>query len=337
MLEFIKEKYNLGPDKEYRNKSALNISYGVDKNFLFGAAISMASVFVHNKHVPVVVHLFTDYIDDDYLQRFESMARAFSVEIIIYLIDPECFSHLPTSYVWSYATYFRLLSFDYLSRYISNVLYLDADVICKGKLDCFQQLSFLDGEYAAVIPDIESMQEKSAIRLKWPEIEGKYFNAGVIFVNLTKWHEEKLTSLSLKYLCGDSEYGRLKYLDQDVLNIIFGMNNIYLSRDYNCIYTIKNELKAKDEFAYRKTIKDSVILIHYTGATKPWHQWADYPSAKYFLDIWKVSPWSDVPLKQAEKLVEFKKKYKHELRQKRFLSSMISCIRYNYIKSKSKK
>jgi UDP-glucose/galactose:(glucosyl)LPS alpha-1,2-glucosyl/galactosyltransferase len=336
MLEFIKNTYTFKATQEHNDISALNISYGVDRNFLFGAAVSMTSVFINNADIPIIVHLFTDYMDDDNLQRFEKLANQFSATINIYLINPECFSNLPTSYVWSYATYFRLLSFDYLSRVASKVLYLDADVVCKGSLYDIYTVDFSGNEYAAVIPDIHSMQNRSASRLDWPEVEGKYFNAGVMYVNLKRWHDEELTQKSLKLLRGDSKYGHLKYLDQDVLNIIFSMDNIYFNRDYNCVYTIKNELKAKNAQQYRETIKESVVLIHYTGATKPWHQWANYPSAQYFLNAWRQSPWSDIPLKHAEKLVEFKKKYKHELRQKKYLLSIISCVKYNKLKRKYK-
>ncbi len=47
----------------------LNIAYGIDRNFLFGAAVSMQSVIMHNPDLAVKFHLFTDYIDEDYLQR----------------------------------------------------------------------------------------------------------------------------------------------------------------------------------------------------------------------------------------------------------------------------
>ena len=39
----------------------LNIAYGIDRNFLFGAAVSMQSVIMHNPDLAVKFHLFTDY------------------------------------------------------------------------------------------------------------------------------------------------------------------------------------------------------------------------------------------------------------------------------------
>ncbi|XNM61863.1 glycosyltransferase [Escherichia coli] len=91
-------------------------------------------------------------MDNDYLKSFNETAKQFNTSIIVYLIDPKYFAHLPTSQFWSYATYFRVLSFEYLSESISTLLYLDADVVCKGSRNLSQKLylkmsslwSFLD-------------------------------------------------------------------------------------------------------------------------------------------------------------------------------------------------
>ncbi|MEL8512476.1 glycosyltransferase, partial [Escherichia coli] len=37
----------------------LNIAYGIDRNFLFGAAVSMQSVIMHNPDLSVKFHFFT--------------------------------------------------------------------------------------------------------------------------------------------------------------------------------------------------------------------------------------------------------------------------------------
>ncbi|MGQ7181835.1 glycosyltransferase, partial [Escherichia coli] len=62
----------------------LNIAYGIDRNFLFGAAVSMQSVVMHNPDLAVKFHLFTDYIDEDYLQRVNAFtSKNANVEVII--------------------------------------------------------------------------------------------------------------------------------------------------------------------------------------------------------------------------------------------------------------
>lgn len=134
MNEFIKERFSYLADNKKEDAPELNVSYGIDKNFLYGAGVSISSVLINNSDINFVFHVFTDYVDDDYLKSFNETAKQFNTSIIVYLIDPKYFADLPTSQFWSYATYFRVLSFEYLSESISTLLYLDADVVCKGSL-----------------------------------------------------------------------------------------------------------------------------------------------------------------------------------------------------------
>lgn len=66
------------------------------------------------------------------------------------------------------------------------------------------------------------------------------------------------------------------------MNVLLKGMTIFLPRGYNTIYTIKSELKDKTHQNYKKLIIENTLLIHYTGATKPWHKWAIYPSTKYY-------------------------------------------------------
>ncbi|POT55639.1 lipopolysaccharide 1,2-glucosyltransferase [Citrobacter amalonaticus] len=327
MDKFIKETFLYQTKQKKLNVPELNISYGIDKNFLYGAGVSVSSVLIHNPDINFTFHIFTDYVDDDYLEMFKETVEKFNTTIIVYLIDPIYFTDLPTSQFWSYATYFRVLSFEYLSESISTLLYLDADVVCKGSLKYITEVKFND-EFAAVIPDNDSTQQASAERLNLPEIKGRYFNAGVIYVNLKKWHEANLTPYLLKLLRGETEYGRLKYLDQDALNIAFNMNNIYISKKYDQIYTLKNELKDRGHQGFKQTITDDTVLIHYTGITKPWHLWAAYPSAQFFNYAREHSPWNKHPLKDARTVAEMQKKYKHQFVHGEYLNGMISLLKY---------
>jgi len=333
MKHFIKQSFNIAGKKNLLEKNKnFNIAYGVDKNFLLGAAISINSVLINNIDTDFNFHLFTDYIDDEYIQRFQKMITKYNSNIIIYLLDAEELKQLSTSDFWSYATYFRLIAFEYLSTNINSILYLDADVICKGNLKELFQLN-LANSFAAVVLDVDNMQQSSATRLKLTDLNGKYFNAGVIYVNLKKWIENDLSKKSLELVRGKTNFGKLKYLDQDALNILFQTQNIYLSRDYNCIYTLKNELAYHDLSKYKNTITDSTILIHYTGVTKPWHTWGiNYPASQFFFNSYIHSPWKDQPLKIAEKRTELQEKYKHLFLQHKYVHGLLCLIKYKLLK-----
>lgn len=56
--------------------------------------------------------------------------------------------------------YFRLFAFQLLGLTLDRLLYLDADVVCKGDISQLLHLG-LNGAVAAVVKDVEPMQEKA--------------------------------------------------------------------------------------------------------------------------------------------------------------------------------
>ncbi|ESJ62017.1 lipopolysaccharide 1,2-glucosyltransferase, partial [Salmonella enterica subsp. enterica serovar Manhattan str. CFSAN001078] len=81
------------------------------------------------------------------------------IKISLYLIKVESLEVLPQTKVWSRAMYFRLFAFDYLSKKVNTLLYLDADVVCKGSLQDLLQLDLTE-KIAAVVKDVDSIQNK---------------------------------------------------------------------------------------------------------------------------------------------------------------------------------
>lgn len=305
----------------------LNIAWGVDKNFMFGAAISMTSVLIHNKDINIHFHLFTDYVDDDYQQKISMLAQQFSTNISIYVMDAEGLKVLPSGNAWSHAMYFRFIAFEYLGEKVDSLLYIDADVICKGSLVELSHLN-LDEHVAAVVRDVDDSPARDI------EKNSDYFNSGVIYANLKKWKKQNFIGAAFDILLDKNQ--KLSFPDQDVLNILFLNKVIFLPRIYNAIYGIKKELKSKDISRYKEYITADTILIHYIGVTKPWNSWANYPSAQYFVEAWKASPWANVPLLPARTPKQYKKKSRHERLQGKYIASIISYIGYLAEKVKGK-
>lgn len=294
----------------------------------------MSSVLLHNQDINIHFHLFTDYIDSDYQQKLEILAKQYSTNITVYVMNAEGLKVLPCGNAWSYATYFRFIAFEYLSEKIDNLLYIDADVVCKGSLIELTKIQF-EHHVAAVIQDIDDSRSYAATRLNVPEFVEQYFNAGVIFANLKKWKEQQFFAKAFSILLDKTK--KFAFLDQDVLNIMFLGKTIFLPRIYDAIYGIKQELKSKDTSRYKEYITNDTILIHYVGVTKPWNSWANYPSAQYFVEAWKASPWATVPLLPARTPKQYKKKSRHERLQGKYFASVISYIGYLREKLKNNK
>lgn len=318
----IKNKIEFLGAQETNKEKMLHIAYGVDKNFLFGAAISATSTII-NSEIPITLHFFIDSISDDDLHRFKKMSGRFNVDVFIYYIENTPLKDLPTKN-WPYSAYYRLIAFDYLGSYTDRLLYLDADIVCKDPLDELIHLSF-DNAICAVVTDIEGMDKKAIERLDCPEIEDVYFNSGVMFVDLKQWHQQNLTSNVIKFIF---EHSELKYPDQDALNMLLLGKTFLLPRKYNSIYSIKSELYDRTHQKYKKIINNESILIHYVGTTKPWNEWGQYPSTIFFQKAYLASEWHDVPLLKPRTSLQWKKKSKHEFRKYHLLNGILARLKY---------
>jgi lipopolysaccharide biosynthesis glycosyltransferase len=87
-------------------------------------------------------------------------------------------------------------------------------------------------------------------------LSNRYFNAGVMFINLKLWRElnfsRDLIANLVKY------YDKIQYWDQDVLNITCSDRWQDLSKEMN-VFNVTNK--------YHKKVE----ILHFTGSSKPWH------------------------------------------------------------------
>ncbi|MFQ0993602.1 glycosyltransferase [Gilliamella sp. BG2] len=307
----------------------LNIAYGIDKNFFLGCAVSITSILVANSNLNFSFHIFTNYINDDCEKKLEQLADKYNTDITIYLVDDNNLSNLPTTKNWTIATYFRFIVADYLYNKIDKILYLDADIICKGSLQELFTLQF-DNNIAYVVTEKDSIWwNKCANRLNEHKLSSGYFNAGFLLINLKKWQETNINSRALKLLSDPDLSIKFTHLDQDVLNLLLLEKVKYIDRKYNQQVSINYELKYKSNVNCYSPISDETILIHYIGPTKPWHSWAkDYKCSQYFLNTKSASPLNSIPLLSPITTAQMRYCAKHKLHQKQIFSSIFYFIKY---------
>ncbi len=238
----------------------LNVAYGVDANYLDGVGVSITSIVLNNRHINLDFYIIADVYNDAFFQKVAKLAEQYQLRITLYRINTDKLQCLPCTQVWSRAMYFRLFAFQLLGLTLDRLLYLDADVVCKGDISQLLHLD-LNGAVAAVVKDVDPMQEKAASRLSDPELLGQYFNSGVVYLDLKKWANAKLTEKALSILMSkDNVY---KYPDQDVMNVLLKGMTIFLPRGYNTIYTIKgNDSNLLIVFYVQIMPDDFVMQLH---------------------------------------------------------------------------
>lgn len=180
---------------------------------------------------------------------------------------------------------------------IDKCIYLDGDTLIKKSLEDLYDLDLGDN-YVAAVPDYpQVIYEKPRIDLGMQE---KYFNSGVMVLNLKKIREDGISDKLI-----EEKRNRVddSLMDQNVLNVVFEKHKILLPIKYNCCllnlersqknYSIEkiNKLNNTD---YRTVseIMDDAYIIHFSSKDKPW-KYYDVSLADKWLYYYTKSPFEN--------------------------------------------
>ena len=260
---------------------AIHIGFAIDKNFGIFAGIAITSLVHNNIDHQLVVHIIHDGLqpEDMYkLQRLERLYRNLSLHMYL-LDDTEGMTFVVPQGHITQAMYYRYLFSKLLPREVQRILYLDADIICKGDLLPLWRTD-LQGKVLAAVRDWG--EAKSCIRIGLSS--GLYFNSGVLLIDLREWERRRLTAKLFAWL---EEVGVNKVLwgDQDALNAILDGEFVELPKIYNCIVV--------NDTALKSTAED--LLVHYVDYVKPWHvYYMDCADKELYWEYVRKSLWSDL-------------------------------------------
>ncbi|MGP1938977.1 MAG: glycosyltransferase [Arsenophonus sp. ET-DL9-MAG3] len=312
---------NLGDKKISYSDNEFNIAYGVDKNFLFGTGISITSILINNKNIDFHFHVFTNFFNDKQKKLFLQLANKYNTKITIYFVQNNNLPELPTTQNWSSAIYFRFIIVNYLFLKIKKVLYLDADIFCKGNISQLIEINFLNNEIAGVIQEGGKEKFKS---IDINSIGEKYFNSGFLLINIQQWQKEDISTKVINLILKKN----LPFPDQDALNLLLIGKLIFLDKKWNKIYSLDEAIKNNKKIE----IYNSDLLIHYIGYTKPWHKWANSSLIQSFIIAKNVSPWKNVVFKNPKNTYLFKYQVKHLIYQKKYISALNAYLHYLFKK-----
>ena len=147
----------------------------------------------------------------------------------------------------SISTYNRFL-IPILKPALEKIIYLDVDIIVSGDIKTLYECN-LEKYTLGAVPENEYNQ-KYKITLDLNS-EHQYFNAGVLLINNKKFESSTLFETEKKYR------DKLKWADQDVLNIAYENNYKILDKKFNFM---TDEKECED-----------IIIRHFNTDVKPWH------------------------------------------------------------------
>lgn len=148
---------------------------------------------------------------------------------------------------------------------LDRVLYLDPDIVINGSIQDFYSRPFYDSNNneMALIACEEKEISKNYTHLQeldMPE-NCKYFNAGVLLINLKLMKKE--FNIESVYSILTNYKNRLAYLDQDILNMLFFDKVIF--DDYRLYNLMPHNISNNQQ-----SIIKQARIIHFAGPSKPW-------------------------------------------------------------------
>ena len=147
---------------------------------------------------------------------------------------------------------------------LNKILYLDADVICiknieSDYLKIFEKLE--KSSHTVAVHTDATINKKNIDFFNKLKINKSYFNAGVMFIDLSKWRKEDFTDKLISKLQEIKD--DIVYWDQDVLNSYINGSYLEIDKSLNCPVSIFSNVEINE-------INNEMKLLHYSGSNKPW-------------------------------------------------------------------
>lgn len=294
--------------------STLHISLCFDRGFIMPAGVAIFSIIENNKDIDLHFHLLVSGVSDSDLALFNELERS-HVSITVYHIKDD-FDINPDTLILGIplSTCLRFLIPDVIDQSITNVMYLDCDIICYGSLDELVDYD-LQNNIAGVISDSPEMQSR-VDKLDYGIKFNNYFNAGVMLINNQEWRKNDITLKALTMINSGKVF---RYADQDVLNILLNGRLTYLDSKYNNKTTLTVNRDAEDE-----NMRNTVIM-HYVTPNKPWYQ---IYKADNFNRYFSSSPWKNVRRDLSPSPSELRLKAKKLWADKNYSDAVCYYLRY---------
>lgn len=261
----------------------MDIAIAFDQNYLRPFYALITSIFDQHKLNKISIHAIVSGVSEEELVKIKQFCLSNNAEFQTYKIDFELTSKFVLSNKWTQAVYYRLFFPMLVPSTVEKLLYLDTDIIVIGKLNELFNKNLYNYPVAAVYDNYVKKQELIGIHE-----EGKYFNSGVLLMNVKEWNKQEITEQAIRYLNQYPE--RIKFVDQCALNAVLKGKWLSIETKYNTMYSY---LPFWEEgFSLFKKSILNVSIIHFT-LHRPWNMLCKNRARIYYEQYLYMSPSSN--------------------------------------------
>ncbi len=236
-------------------------------------------------------------------RRIELLKEKFTNFSVEYLkIDLSNFGGFKSADYISLDTYSRFF-IPLLKPKLEKVIYMDVDMIALGDIQDLYNTN-LDDYVLGAVPEEFEYKNKCKLNNKLENSKDhKYFNAGLLLINVQKWNQNDVTTKLLEVERKHKD--KLTFADQCILNKYFNNNYKQLDVGFNIMIKYLQE--------HNFELPRNSVVRHFEGSLKPWlsnTDWEGY-SISNFEDFWFFAKMTDfyeiLKFKYFSNLLESKK------------------------------
>lgn len=210
--------------------------------------------------------------------------------------NPEAYSGAPLWGRMPVSTYYKLAVADTVPADVHKAIWLDCDLVVRGDIARLWDVD-LGGNYIraaqdSIVPLVSSPCGIAAHETLGIPANAKYFNAGVMLVDLDRWRADKISQRVLDYLrrFGDSVF----FWDQEGLNAVLAGKWGEIDPRWNCNASVPPPRRVnRNAAAITQTeANESPWIIHWAGNLKPWRYPGRDPEKLLYFEYLDKTAWA---------------------------------------------
>ncbi len=278
----------------------MNILYASNDGYSDFLGVSMYSLLENNKGVSeIVIYIFDNGISNRNKRKLQNEVERFNRKIVFINISDleERIGFKVNASGYNITTLARLFVDDLLPVGVDKILYLDCDIIVNSNLEELWSTDLSGKSLAAAVEVYMPLDKKKRIGLGK---EDPYYNAGMLLINRSFWHEKSLKEKFLAYYKENG--GKLLYNDQDIINHCCKDSIIAVSHTYNFepnvyyfpysyLTKINSQFFDGTKEQYKEIINHPKI-VHYLGDERPWVKGNQNPYSPLYFQYVSKSGWT---------------------------------------------
>jgi len=258
----------------HNQSPSCTVLFATDQAYVAHLATAIYSLLDNNQRRRFKIIVFTSGIDDEHSKNLTVLANSFGSELRFEYLSDRLFDGLILNHHFQKSNYYRLYAADIIQE--DRCLYLDSDLVVTGPLDSIIDLD-LDGCYLGAVEN-PGFVGQNELRMN---PDSKYFNSGVMLINLKKWRTKGVRENVLKTVREIPE--AIQFVDQCGLNSVIDGKWCELPAEYN-VQSCFLEGKLPEAVSSVDEVMNRVKVIHFTGSSKPWHFVNKHP---FRAEYWK--------------------------------------------------